>query len=74
MTDNIVPFPIGEDQILTFTQAASVVQSRKPSSGIIVGYDEDDKIFIYNFGIIKRRDALWIAEQIKRHSQDEPIS
>lgn len=70
----IVPFPIDEFSKLTFDQCASVTSNRRPSSGIIIGYDEDDEIFVFNFGQVTRRDALWLSEQLKRHAMGEEIS
>lgn len=72
--DVIVPFPVSLDRQLTFEQAVSTVENRKPDFGLIAGYDVDGDIFIINFGNISRENALWIAHQLIRHTQGEEIS
>lgn len=72
--DKLIPFPVRPEQVLTFDQCADVTRARKPVFGIIIGYDPDDDLFIFNFGSISRKDALWISEQMRRHALGEPIS
>lgn len=74
MTQNVIPFPIDVTRQLSFDQAVSIVKGIGPSFGLIAFYDTNDKIGIWNFGNITRKDALWIAEQLVRHSQGEEIS
>ena len=74
MTEKPIPFPIRTDQNLDFDQCVSVAKVREPQSGLILGYDADGDIFIFNFGLVSRKEALWLSEQIKRHAFGEPIS
>lgn len=74
MTEKPIPFPIHADRNLDFGQCVSVAQVREPQSGLIIGYDPDGDIFIFNFGLVSRKEALWLSEQIKRHAFGEPIS
>lgn len=69
----IIPFPIDENQKLTFEQSVSATSSRNPVSGLIISFDEDDDIHILNFGTVSRKDALWMAEMIKRHALGDPL-
>ena len=74
MTEKLIPFPVRAGQDLDFNQCVSIAQVRSPQSGLIVGYDSDGEIFILNFGIVKRQEALWLSEQLRRHVFGEPIS
>ena len=69
----IIPFPIDENQKLTFDQCVSATKTREPSLGVIAGWNEEGEIFILNFGQISRKDAVWLAEQLKRHAFGEEI-
>lgn len=70
----IKSFPIRDLQKLDFDQAVHVTKMRNPAKGLIVAYDEDGDIMIFNFGEVTRELALWFSEQVKRHSQGEEIS
>ena len=69
----IIPFPIDENQELNFDQCVSATKTREPALGIIAGWNEEGEIFILNFGQISRKDAVWLAEQLKRHAFGEDI-
>jgi len=70
----LIPFPIDPMRDLDFEQSVCVVRNRNPVSGITVFYDQDGDIFIYNFGNVSRQEALWMGEQIKRHSLGDEVS
>jgi hypothetical protein len=69
----IIPFPIDENQRLTFDQCVSATSSRNPLSGLIISFDAEDGIHILNFGVVSRKDALWMAEMIRRHALGDPV-
>lgn len=74
MTEKPIPFPLRAGHNLSFDQCVSVAQVRVPQSGLIIGYDEDGDIFIFNFGLVSRKEALWLSEQLRRHAFGESIS
>ena len=59
---------------LNFEEACAHIGRESPEFGMITGYDENNKIFIINFGTITHENALWLAHQIIRHSHSDLIS
>lgn len=63
--EKIVNFPIGEDRVLSYEQASSLLGLREPKYGLLIGVDENDRIFHFTFGDVRNKDTLWIAEYLR---------
>ncbi len=68
-----IPFPIDLNRKLTFEQCVSVSRNSDPVSGMLVFYDKEDNVCIYNFGDLPRKDALWLGESVKRHAMGDEL-
>lgn len=75
MTD-VIAFPspsVEPDDQLSLEQAIAFVRTRSLEMGVIAYYTEDGNVGIINFGDLSRKDALWLAEQLKRNALGEEI-
>lgn len=72
MTDKISPFPPSDTMTpaQALLSALQLVKAGGIEDVLIVGYASDGDLFVRS-SRMSRKDALWLAEQLRRHALED---